>query len=68
MSRKKTWDISDAFSGIGATPESLRSKRLQQDLPTPMRGWQETEIFQPPLLFGNGLRITDWHQLEFLAP
>ena len=68
MSRKKTWDISDAFSGIGATPDSHRSKSLQQDLPTPMRGWQETEIFQPPLLFGNGLRITDWHQLEFLAP
>ena len=44
--------------GIGATPDSHKSKSRPQDLPTPTRGWQETEIFQSPLLFGNGLRLT----------
>ena len=50
--------------GIGATPDSHKSKSRQQDPPMPTKGWQVTEILQSPLLFGNGLRNKKWHYLE----
>ncbi len=49
-------------------PDSDRPKSYEQDRLTPKSGQQETEIFQQPLRFCNGLRITYWHHLECLAP
>ena len=68
MSRKKTWEISDAFwelvEPLIPTDPRVANKTYQRQ----RGGGQETEIFQPPLLFGNSLRLTDWHHLEYLAP
>ncbi len=66
--QKKNLGSFGCLLGIGATPDSHKSKSRQKDLPTPTRGWQETEIFQSPLLFGHGLRTKKWHHLECHAP
>ena len=67
MSRKKTWEVSDAFWEL-AQPLIPTNPRVAHKTYQRQQGWQETEIFQSPLLFGNGLHLTDWHHLECLAP
>ena len=66
MSRKRTWEILDTFWELAQPLIPIDPRVANKTYPT--RGWQETEIFQYPLLFGNGLRLTNWNHLECLAP